>query len=147
MRCDKNTCLCVRVRSLSIALFRETLERHLENWTRNQSRTVYIRHQRFNNHGILQNKMGSSCNSFLQLCETEATKKEPLTSNMIKSWLAKYGWKNSSIAGLRLLLTCLLGFVGFLRIKELLEFKLKHIKIKDSHLEISIQKSKTDQHT
>ena len=66
---------------------------------------------------------------------------------MIKSWLAKYGWKNSSIADLRLLLTCLLGFVEFLRIRELLEFKLKHIKIQESHLEISIQKSKTDQHT
>ena len=47
---------------------------------------------------------------------------------------------------LRFLLTCLLGFAGFLRINELLEFKLKHIKIQENHLEIVIPKSKTDQH-
>ena len=47
---------------------------------------------------------------------------------------------------MRFLLTCLLGFAGFLRIDELLDVKLKHIKIKESHLEIIIPKSKTDQH-
>ena len=40
----------------------------------------------------------------------------------------------------------MLGFAGFLRINELLEFKLKHIKIQENHLEIVIPKSKTDQH-
>ena len=40
----------------------------------------------------------------------------------------------------------MLGFAGFLRIDELLDVKLKHIKIKESHLEIIIPKSKTDQH-
>ena len=35
---------------------------------------------------------------------------------------------------------------GFLRIDKLLDVKLKHIKIQESHLEIVIPKSKADQH-
>ena len=40
----------------------------------------------------------------------------------------------------------MLGFAGFLRINELLNVMLKHIKIQESHLEIAISKLKTDQH-
>ena len=64
-----------------------------------------------------------------RLCETETTKKEPITSDMIKTLVTKYGGKNSTIPDLRFLLTCLLGFAGFLRIDELLDVKLKHIKL------------------
>ena len=81
-----------------------------------------------------------------RLCETETTKKEPITSNMIKTLVKKYGGKNSTIPDLRFLLTCLLGFAGFLRSDELLDVKLKHIKLQESHLEILIPKSETDQH-
>ena len=65
---------------------------------------------------------------------------------MIKTLVTKYGGKNSTIPDLRFLLTCLLGFAGFLRIDELLDVKLKHIKLQKSHLEILITKSKSDQH-
>ena len=93
-------------------------------------------------------------NSFLQLafegcqrlCETETTKREPMTSDMIKTLVTKYGGENSTISVLRFLLTCLVGIAGFLSIDELLCFKLKHIKIQESHSEIVIPKSKTDQH-
>ena len=71
-----------------------------------------------------------------RLCETETTKKEPITSDMIKTLVTKNGGKNSTIPDLIFLLTCLLGFAGFLRIDELQE----------SHLEILIPKSKTYQH-
>ena len=81
-----------------------------------------------------------------RLCETEASKKEPITSDMIKTLVTKYSGENSTIPDLRFLLTCLLGFAGFLRIDELLDVKLKHIKLQESHLEILIPKSKTDQH-
>ena len=37
-------------------------------------------------------------------------------------------------------------FAGLLRIEKLLDVKLKHIKIQESHLEILISKSKADQH-
>ena len=65
---------------------------------------------------------------------------------MIRTLVTKYGGKNSTIPDLRFLLTCLLGLTGFLRTDELLDFKLKHIKIQESHLDIVIPKSKTDQH-
>ena len=65
---------------------------------------------------------------------------------MIKTLVTKYGEKNSTIPDLRLLLTCLLGFAGFLRINELLDAKLKHIKIQQRHIETVIPKSNTDQH-
>ena len=61
---------------------------------------------------------------------------------MIKALVTKYGGKNSTIPDLRFLLTCSLGFAGFLSIDELLDLKLKHIKIQESHLEIVIPKSK-----
>ena len=61
-----------------------------------------------------------------RLCETETTKKEPITSDMIKTLVTKYDGKSSAIPDLRFLLTCLLGFAGFLRIDELLDDKLKH---------------------
>ena len=69
-----------------------------------------------------------------------------MTSDMIKTLVTKYGGENSNISDLRFLLTCLAGIAGFLRIDELLCFKLKHIKIQESHSEIVIPKSKTDQH-
>ena len=65
---------------------------------------------------------------------------------MIKTLVTKYGGKNSTIPDLRFLLTCLLGFAGFLRINKLLDVKLKHIKLQESHLDILIPKSQTDQH-
>ena len=81
-----------------------------------------------------------------RLCETETTKKEAITSDMIKTLVTKYGGKNYTIPDLIFLLTCLLGFAGFLRIDKLLDVKLKHIKLQESHLEILIPKSNTDQH-
>ena len=73
-----------------------------------------------------------------RLCETETTKKEPITSNMMKALVTKYGGENSSILDFTFLLTCLLVFAGLLRIEELLDVKLKHIKIQESHLEMLI---------
>ena len=44
------------------------------------------------------------------------------------------------------MLTCLLGFSGFLPIEELLSIKIKQLRINESHLEILVPKSKTDKH-
>ena len=41
---------------------------------------------------------------------------------------------------------CFLGFAGFFRIEELLEVQLKHMVFKSTHIEITIEKSKCDQH-
>ena len=75
------------------------------------------------------------------LCETETTKKESVTSDMIKTLVTKYDEKSSSIPDMRFLLKCLLGFTGFLPVEE-----LRNIKILEKNLEILIPKSKTDQH-
>ena len=64
---------------------------------------------------------------------------------MIKTLVTKYGGK-ILLSDLRFLLTCLLEFAGFLSIDDLLDVKLKHIKLQESHLEILIPRSKTDQH-
>ena len=81
-----------------------------------------------------------------RLCQSEITKKEPVTSEMMKSLVSKFGGKNTSLPGLRFLLTCLLGFSAFLCIEELLSIKIKHLRINESHLEILVPKSKNDQH-
>ena len=64
----------------------------------------------------------------------------------MKALVTKYGGENSSILDFTFLLTCLLVFAGLLRIEELLDVKLKDIKIQESHLEVLISKSKADQH-
>ena len=65
---------------------------------------------------------------------------------MIKTLVTKYKRKNSTLLDLGFLLTCSLGFAGFLRIDELFEVKLKQIKLQGRHLEILIPKSKADRH-
>ena len=48
---------------------------------------------------------------------------------MIQDLAAKCDGKNSTIPDLRFLLTCLLGFAGYLRIDELFDVKPNHIKL------------------
>ena len=81
-----------------------------------------------------------------RLSQSETTKKEPITSEMIKFLVNKFGGKNASLPDLRFLFTCLLDFSGFLRIDELLSIKIKQLRINSSHLEILVPKSKTYQH-
>ena len=59
---------------------------------------------------------------------------------MIKTLVIKHGEENSAIPDLRYLLTCLLGFAGFLHIDDLFNVKLTYIQIQESHLEIAIPK-------
>ena len=44
------------------------------------------------------------------------------------------------------MLICLLGFSGFLRISKLIAIHVKHLLFTSTHLEITIPKSKSDQH-
>jgi len=81
-----------------------------------------------------------------RLIVTETKKKEPMTTEILKELFSVYGNPSSSLIDKRFLITCLLGFAGFFRISELLEVKMKHIRIMDSHMEITVSKSKTDQH-
>ena len=69
---------------------------------------------------------------------------------MIQALVTKYSGENSTILDLRLLITSSLWFARLLRIEELLDVNLKHIILRESHLEILMPKSilipKTDQH-
>jgi len=75
---------------------------------------------------------------------TPRQKKEAITSDMIKALVDTYSGEES-LPNLRFLLICLLGFTGFMRIDEILKIQLKHLRLGITHLEITLEKSKTDQ--
>ena len=70
--------------------------------------------------------------------------KEPMTPDLLKHLIKKFN--TNSIADLRFLIICSLGFFGFFRIEELLQVQLKDLTIKPTHLEIFLEKAKNDQH-
>ena len=70
--------------------------------------------------------------------------KEPLSADMAKLVVNRYG--GGDLLQQRLVLTCLLGFSGFLRISELLAVQIHHLKFLTTHVEIHIPKAKNDQH-
>ncbi|XP_063436370.1 uncharacterized protein LOC134717808 [Mytilus trossulus] len=70
-------------------------------------------------------------------------KKEPITTDILKLIVSRYGSEHD-LSNLRVCLLCLLGFSGFLRYSELAKIKRNNIVFYDSHVEITIDKSKTD---
>ena len=76
-----------------------------------------------------------------RLCQLETTKKEPITSEKIKSLINKFGGKHASISDLRFFRTCFLDFSEFLHIDKLLSAQIKHLKI-TSHIRKSGTKIK-----
>ena len=81
----------------------------------------------------------------VRLCEkSPRSPKDPITPEILKCLFNAFN--SDSLADLRFLLMCALGFFGFFRIEELLTVQLKDISIKDTHLEIFLEKAKNDQH-
>ena len=76
------------------------------------------------------------------LCERRQLKKN-ISSEMMKKIVEQFGKHKSSLDKFRFLITCLLGFSGFLQIGKLL--KLKDIHIKETQATITVTKLKTDQ--
>lgn len=70
-------------------------------------------------------------------------KKEPITTDILKLIVSRYGSEHD-LSNLRVCLLCLLGFSGFLRYSELAKIKRNNIVFYDTHVEITIDKSKTD---
>ena len=70
--------------------------------------------------------------------------KEPITTDMMRAVVDTYGWSPNLIQ-MRFIITCLVGFSGFLRISELLEIKVQNLTFEDDCMKILIPKSKTDQ--
>ena len=71
-------------------------------------------------------------------------KKLPITVNMLKKIIDRYGKKDSTLSDLRTCTLCLLGFSEFFRYSELSNILMKYLEFFYTHLEINIQKSKTD---
>ena len=70
--------------------------------------------------------------------------KEPMTAEMARKVVELFG-QGSNLLHHRTVVICLLGFSGFLRISELVEIQVKHLKFSQTHLEITIPKAKNDQ--
>ena len=75
----------------------------------------------------------------------KTTKKEPLQPDQLQMLVNRFGARDASLADVRALTFCLLGFAGFLRYDELSKLKLCDITTYGDHMELFIESSKTDQ--
>ena len=71
-------------------------------------------------------------------------KKEPVTPEVIQRLVAYYGSASASLADLRLLTLCVLGYAGFFRFDELVQLRRCDFQFEDSFMRIFVQRSKTD---
>ncbi|KAK3100534.1 hypothetical protein FSP39_021460 [Pinctada imbricata] len=71
-------------------------------------------------------------------------KKEPISPQHLNLLVEKYGKDFCTLADLRLISMCLIGYTGFLRFSEIANIKRSHIEFFDEYLSIFIPKSKTD---
>ena len=78
-------------------------------------------------------------------CARPTKKKEPLTIQLLKELIESYDTNPASLKKLRFLAMIVTGFAGFLRIDEILSIKVNHLQFHDTHVQINIEKSKTDQ--
>ena len=72
----------------------------------------------------------------------KTSKKEPITTDNLLALVDRFGTKDASLADIRALTFCLLGFAGFLRYDEL---HVGDVTIHDDYMELFIESSKTDQ--
>ena len=71
-------------------------------------------------------------------------KKKPLSTDIIKQMIDKFGSLQSNLKDLRTATFCAIGFAGFLRFDELIKIQPNHIIFHEEHIEILIPQSKTD---
>ena len=62
----------------------------------------------------------------------------------MKQIVTKYGTTSSNLKDLRLVTMCLICYAGFLRFSELVNLKRSNIKFYSDHVNLNIEKSKTD---
>ena len=58
-----------------------------------------------------------------RLLSVPVKKKEPVTPEVIQRLVAHYGSVSASLADLRLLILCVLGYAGFFRFNELVQLR------------------------
>ena len=75
----------------------------------------------------------------------KVSKKEPIKPEHLLQLTEMFGADGASLADVRALTFCLLGYAGFLRFDELSKLRVCDISIFRDHLELFIESSKTDQ--
>ena len=75
----------------------------------------------------------------------KSNRKDPINTNMAKQIVQKLSW-SESLMDRRIIIFVLLGFSGFLRISEAMAMQVKHIQFRKNCMQITIPKSKNDQH-
>ena len=78
----------------------------------------------------------------VRILSKPTVKKEPITSDIIKTVLRKF--KPDNLPNLRICCLMLLGYAGFLRYNELAHIKDNNLQQFSSHVEVIIENSKTD---
>ena len=79
-----------------------------------------------------------------RLLSVPVKKKEPVTPEVIQRLVAHYGSVSASLADLRLLILCVLGYAGFFSFNELVQWRRCDFQFEDSFMRIFVQRSKTD---
>ena len=72
------------------------------------------------------------------------TKREPITPEILRNLVDKFGSATASLADVRGLCMCLIGYAGFLRHDEIVKLCFSDVKFCDQHVELTIRSSKTD---
>ena len=71
-------------------------------------------------------------------------KKTPITPQQLHTLYIQLGGLNMHLLNLRTILICVLSFMGFLRFSEVINLRFSDIILKETHMSIFIEKSKTD---
>lgn len=71
-----------------------------------------------------------------RLLSVPVKKKEPVTPEVIQRLVAHYGSVSASLADLRLLILCVLGYAGFFRFNELVQSRRCDFQFEDSFMRI-----------
>ena len=73
-------------------------------------------------------------------------KKEPITPEILLSLVERFGQQSATLADIRLITMCLVAFAAFLRYSEVAGLKESDVVTYADHMELFIEKSKTDQY-
>ena len=76
----------------------------------------------------------------------QVSKKEPITPEILHNLVERFAQPGASLADVRTITICLLGFAGFFRYNELASLREADISIFPDHMELFLESSKTDQY-
>lgn len=75
---------------------------------------------------------------------TPVSKKQPVSSNLVRDIVEKYTKQNATLKDLRIATMSLICFTGLFRSKELLDIKVGHLTFERDYVAVHVPSSKTD---